>query len=58
LETPADEKPAAEKPVAPKSGRQVWRRRSYAKRAAVVEEPAKKPESTTASTLSSFFSRR
>jgi hypothetical protein len=58
-EMPASEKSAAEKPVAPKSGRQVWRRRSYAKRAAAaVEEPVKKPESTTASTLSSFFSRR
>ncbi|HEY3794731.1 MAG TPA: hypothetical protein VGM09_23150 [Bradyrhizobium sp.] len=58
-EAPADEKSAAEKPVAPKSGKQAWRRRSYAKRAAaVIEEPAKKPESTTTSTLSSFFSRR
>jgi hypothetical protein len=58
-EARADEKAAAEKPVPPKSGKQAWRRHSYAKRtAAAVEEPAKKPESTTASTLSSFFSRR
>lgn len=56
-EMPADEKSAAEKPGAPKSGKQAWRRHSYAKRTA-TEEPAKKPESASASTLSSFFSRR
>jgi hypothetical protein len=48
-----------EKPVPPKSvsGRQTWRRHSYQKRTAVEEPPAKKPESTTASTISSFFHR-
>jgi hypothetical protein len=55
-EARAEEKPAAEKPAPPKSGRQTWRRHSYQKRTA-VEEPAKKPETTTASTISSFFHR-
>jgi hypothetical protein len=48
----ASEKPAPTKPV---STRQAWRRRSYVKRV-VVEEPPKKPE--TSSSLSSFFSSR
>jgi hypothetical protein len=47
VDKPAEVKPAAVKPGA--------RRRGYSKRAA-VEEPGKKPD--TASTLSSFFSRR
>ena len=46
----------AEKPASPKSGRQSWHRHSYSRRA-VVEEPPKKPEATTTSTISSFFSR-
>jgi hypothetical protein len=55
-ETPAAEKPAAEKFAPSRSGRQSWRRHSYQRRA-VVEEPPKKPESTAASTISSFFHR-
>jgi hypothetical protein len=47
VDKPAEDKPAAVRPAG--------HRRSYSKRAA-VEEPAKKPD--TASTLSSFFSRR
>jgi hypothetical protein len=47
VDKPAEVKPAAVKPAA--------HRRGYSKRAA-VEEPGKKPD--TASTLSSFFSRR
>jgi hypothetical protein len=55
-ETPAAEKPAAEKFAPSRSGRQTWRRHSYQKRTA-AEEPPKKPESTAASTISSFFHR-
>jgi hypothetical protein len=57
-EKPETEKSATEKPVPPKSvtGRQTWRRHSYQKRTAVEETP-KKPETTTASTISSFFHR-
>jgi hypothetical protein len=52
------EKTAAEKPAEkPRSARQVWRRHSYSRRAVVVEEAPKKPETTTAGTISSFFHR-
>jgi hypothetical protein len=50
------EKPVAEKPKST-SGRHGWRHRYYPKRA-VVEEPPKKPEPTTTSTLSTIFSHR
>ena len=50
------EKPVAEKPKST-SGRHSWRHRYYPKRA-VVEEPPKKPEPTTTSTLSTLFSHR
>jgi hypothetical protein len=50
------EKPVAEKPKST-SGRHSWRRHYYPKRA-VVEEPPKKPEPTTTSTLSTIFSHR
>jgi hypothetical protein len=54
---PAGDKSAVDKPaeVKPAAAKPASHRRSYSKRAA-VEEPAKKPD--TASTLSSFFSRR
>ena len=60
--TPAaasEEKPAPEKPAAAKPGsNKYFHRRSYSssKRAAVVEDPPKKPETSTG--ISSFFSSR
>jgi hypothetical protein len=52
------ERSGVEKPAEkPKSGRQAWRRHSYSRRAVVVEEAPKKPESTAGGTISSFFHR-
>jgi hypothetical protein len=48
---------STEKPAPPRSGRQSWHRHTYSRRA-VVEDTPKKPEATTTSTISSFFSRR
>ncbi|MEO6840993.1 MAG: hypothetical protein ABI192_09520 [Bradyrhizobium sp.] len=58
-EAASEQKPASEKPAATKPGSsRYFHRRSYSssKRAAVVEDPPKKPE--TSSGISSFFSSR
>jgi hypothetical protein len=56
-EKPQDRSDAEKPGEKPKSGRQAWRRHSYSRRAVVVEEAPKKPETTTAGTISSFFHR-